>query len=493
MFCSNCGKQITDGTKVCPHCGAAVNNQPVSENPLRNPEVQQASASEPMKSGQTAKKTGLPKKPLIIIAVAVALFLGFGAIVSMFDGNESEPSFSPVLDIFDLLGKIPEIATETNMLSMYSSIGSGLIPAIQYTDIPSDDIATFGLPNDSAIEYYGNGSVYLGFRDKSATYVGMDMPDSLAGVPVKSHTEIAAYEPLIARTAKGTYLFLYRALGEQAYRCEQAYRYVVYVMDTPADPSASYLNWIPLYRIEVSDISDCTFLNGTQKLEIVSIPGMSVPDNSGSGDRSTQTTDIAPPEEWLDKIPIVTNLHPYDEFGQTWTGFPKWNKQLKFLLFSTVSQKLENIMLTGDEKSYWGLTNENVEYYLSGTYFGTHIEEIGNYQYELGWFFGVYNDELVYRVSDTDGMNGSVSAENYDFIKEREPLIIRSDTTYLLCYKIENEKETAYVLYMVEPDDPTVSYLKWIPLYTITATSAEICDYLNGRIPVEVISIPGKR
>lgn len=41
MFCTNCGKQIADDAKFCPHCGSktVANTEPVSSAPQQQPET----------------------------------------------------------------------------------------------------------------------------------------------------------------------------------------------------------------------------------------------------------------------------------------------------------------------------------------------------------------------------------------------------------------------------------------------------------------------
>ena len=95
MFCGHCGKEVTVGAKFCPNCGAAIESQPTltGEQP-KAPAVEQA--GNPIKkpiagNGQSGKgKKGVPK-PLIIVAVVLVLFIGFGAILNLF-GDSNKPN-----------------------------------------------------------------------------------------------------------------------------------------------------------------------------------------------------------------------------------------------------------------------------------------------------------------------------------------------------------------------------------------------------------------
>lgn len=256
MFCGKCGKEVADGTKFCPHCGEAVNNQ---STPTEVNSISSDSTVNEIGSNAKSGNTGKFKKLLIYAVVAVVAFLGFGAIVSMFDSTDSP----------DWLDKIPVIAPNGNTLDLYSSIGSQFLYSIQYSEIPSGDALRFGISNNKGLEHYKlskTSNAYVSYNGQKAVYAENDLPDSLVGLPVRLQPEIAACEPIIAKTENGTYLLFYRA------KSEQADMYLVFVMDTPTDPSTSYLNWIPLYRIEVADAAYCAFLNGEQKLEVISIP-----------------------------------------------------------------------------------------------------------------------------------------------------------------------------------------------------------------------------
>ncbi len=119
MFCSHCGKEVAVGAKFCRNCGVAVNSQPMpaeerQKSPTQEPveERPEVSAVEPMEtpvvertvrpsgnitgsggqSGQTVRKKGVPK-PLIVVAAALVLFVGLGAVLSLF-GDSSEPDSS---------------------------------------------------------------------------------------------------------------------------------------------------------------------------------------------------------------------------------------------------------------------------------------------------------------------------------------------------------------------------------------------------------------
>lgn len=96
MFCSHCGKEVTVGAKFCPNCGAAIENQPApTEGQPKAPAVEQP--RNPIKkpiagNSQSGKgKKGMPK-PLIVVAAALVLFIGFGAVLNLFGGGNKPDS-----------------------------------------------------------------------------------------------------------------------------------------------------------------------------------------------------------------------------------------------------------------------------------------------------------------------------------------------------------------------------------------------------------------
>ena len=84
MFCKNCGKEISDDTKFCNHCGAAQDSS--SAQPSAQPVQPAAPAPQP---GTAPKKNPIT---LVIIAavVIVAIVLGMFVIAPAMSGNKEQ-------------------------------------------------------------------------------------------------------------------------------------------------------------------------------------------------------------------------------------------------------------------------------------------------------------------------------------------------------------------------------------------------------------------
>ena len=72
MYCQRCGKQIDEGARFCPGCGAqiGVSNQPAQAGAISS------AASAP---GKTKKSFSLPRMILILIVVGI-LVAGLGGL-----------------------------------------------------------------------------------------------------------------------------------------------------------------------------------------------------------------------------------------------------------------------------------------------------------------------------------------------------------------------------------------------------------------------------
>ena len=91
MFCSNCGKQMEDGSAFCPECGTKNENLTIDTNPISqipNPNIQHSQQpmgqpqmptnSYPTSKGDKESKNVI-KFILIAIVAVVILILGLGA------------------------------------------------------------------------------------------------------------------------------------------------------------------------------------------------------------------------------------------------------------------------------------------------------------------------------------------------------------------------------------------------------------------------------
>ena len=255
MFCGKCGKEVAEGTKLCPYCGDAVSNSSTPAEVKPDNSVTQADNSTINGVGSNAKSgnTGKFKKLLIYAVVAVVAFLGFGAVVSMFDST----------DYPDWLDKIPVVTEGSSVIgSEYVDSIMSAATQVKYDEI-ADDAATLGMPNDNRIKYY-KASGYCGIYNGEIVYISATATGASGNYPFASYSDIAPYEPLIIKR-NNLYLLCYKLENAQ----ENCY---VMFMATPSDPTTSYLTWVPLIRIDAKSAEFCDFLNGTYECEVVSVP-----------------------------------------------------------------------------------------------------------------------------------------------------------------------------------------------------------------------------
>lgn len=82
MFCQKCGKQIEDGSRFCPYCGA--------KNALEPEQKNQEILDKKVKKGRKKKKL-----PVVIIAIVVLLILG----MVIFSGSDPSPSSEQLISL----------------------------------------------------------------------------------------------------------------------------------------------------------------------------------------------------------------------------------------------------------------------------------------------------------------------------------------------------------------------------------------------------------
>lgn len=146
MFCKNCGKEISEGTRFCPGCGAEQNSAPVENNAPVNVEQPTVNLTQPQ-----------PKKKLstgIIVGIVVAVIVVVVIAVSMGSRDDNEnyiPTISPIEDsTYDfgfedapIVGTVPQtdapvqtnpIVQQTNPVSA-SSEYEALLAKYGYTDL----------------------------------------------------------------------------------------------------------------------------------------------------------------------------------------------------------------------------------------------------------------------------------------------------------------------------------------------------------------------
>jgi len=167
MFCSKCGKQIQDGTKFCPNCGAAANGNPTPQQarpvqqPMPNPAVQTAAVppqAQPIPNAPRPRKMyelvwinikKMLSAPVFIITVVLftlSILLSFtggsflntilssmGSVISLMglDSWETQYYLSEVMDgLGSLIGSSGTIINIlTNLPSILIAIGLWLLVA----------------------------------------------------------------------------------------------------------------------------------------------------------------------------------------------------------------------------------------------------------------------------------------------------------------------------------------------------------------------------
>lgn len=85
MFCTKCGKEISDDSQFCIHCGA---EQTPMDNPLENKKI-----------NTTTKKSGFINKKLIVGIVGIAIIiLAFTVIKPMITGRSVEKTLDMMME-----------------------------------------------------------------------------------------------------------------------------------------------------------------------------------------------------------------------------------------------------------------------------------------------------------------------------------------------------------------------------------------------------------
>lgn len=124
MFCKNCGKEIEDGTKFCPHCGTSIAaDTPSTEQapPKRSPVAKTAS-----------NRNGLKTAKLIIGIISIVLFIiiafqscAAGLSNALLENGESSGSAGIIVAFFMLISGIVGISTR-------NSKGGGITAGVFY-------------------------------------------------------------------------------------------------------------------------------------------------------------------------------------------------------------------------------------------------------------------------------------------------------------------------------------------------------------------------
>lgn len=511
MFCSHCGKEVAAGAKFCANCGAAVNSQPTpAAKPPKAPaptaqrevpaveQVGSPSGNVTGSGGQPEKKKkGVPKKPLVIVAAVLVLIVGFGAVLSLFgDGSEPDSGSDIPSNLDNNTSDIPEsTTTKTDAFSLDWIDDILLVPGgaelyyfedsdIQahsrpYTFEEGGIVDFIGYSNSEQINYrtaeIDGGTVCTGLAPDGAVYA--EVWDDCPG-PVGDYyfSVVCEYEPVIGRRDDGyCYLFYMREYdsGGGADPCYEMY------MVQPTD-SPNYEDWNFKAYVHCNNLQYFDYLNGTKELEIISIPNgnnqhEAFPEN---GDTPSASDVIVP--DWVDKIPEVPGTPSENPTGTT--VIEERGDYMKYAIDGFYKLSAED-MLICDEGA--PVSNINMEFYLTNPRLVEYGVETVRDNAEL-YGFSLPDYQVVY-VRECNGSTPFDGLPRDYYLTE--PLIVKTEQgIYLLCYKHNG----TYVVIRTMPDDPSTSYNGWRTIGRVFVDGVEYYDYLNGTLPVEVVSIPGE-
>lgn len=143
MFCRNCGKEIEDGTKFCPHCGTSIAaDTPSSEPALPNnsPVVKTA-----------GNRNGMKTAKLIIGIISIVLFIiiafqscAAGLSNALLENGESSGSAGIIVAFFMLISGIVGISTR-------NSKGGGITAGVFYALAGIIGLGNYGSYSDLQI------------------------------------------------------------------------------------------------------------------------------------------------------------------------------------------------------------------------------------------------------------------------------------------------------------------------------------------------------
>jgi uncharacterized membrane protein YvbJ len=141
MFCPNCGRQIPDGSKFCPYCGAILTNK--ENNPIK-------------KQQKRSNRFGLVFSIVIILIVIFVLSAVFlynhsnnaSAVVNKFESALSDSNYKLLSSLITVNGRKPDIVEvqafcklaneSTNMQDIQSQLENSLQSLKSGLNIPSD-------------------------------------------------------------------------------------------------------------------------------------------------------------------------------------------------------------------------------------------------------------------------------------------------------------------------------------------------------------------
>ena len=178
MFCENCGKEIGDKNKFCPHCGAAVEPDQSARAQQQEEQPKQSARSEqheeqPKQSAQSERKSEQPKQPVQserqeeeqqiksalkkkktaavigVIVLAAVVIIGIIAAVKIFGGSDSketaqDSTYKEVKE--DAAEKESKPATEEKIKHGKETVGEAKKDSSGTSPFPSDAEAESNRP-----------------------------------------------------------------------------------------------------------------------------------------------------------------------------------------------------------------------------------------------------------------------------------------------------------------------------------------------------------
>lgn len=143
MFCKNCGKEIEDGTKFCPHCGTSI----AADTPSPEPVLPNNSPV----AKTTSNRNGLKTAKLIIGIISIVLFIiiafqscAAGLSNALLENGESSGSAGIIVAFFMLISGIVGISTR-------NSKGGGITAGVFYALAGIIGLGNYGSYSDLQI------------------------------------------------------------------------------------------------------------------------------------------------------------------------------------------------------------------------------------------------------------------------------------------------------------------------------------------------------
>lgn len=195
----------------------------------------------------------------------------------------------------------------------------------------------------------------------------------------------------------------------------------------------------------------------------------------GGGSESDSDIEVSDGLDWVEKIPLVAvnNETLSNETAEFFANY--WKESI----YPELEAEFTSNTPMSPDKWFGMPVIDDAQYYAWG-----------------GGYFVRKNSETVYALTLYTGSEQkafssfSVTAASGDKVFSATPLIVKNTLSgmYLLICKNNN----SYNILMAIPSDPTSHYSTWPIAAYIVVSNKEYCGFLNGDVPVEVVSIPSE-